>query len=253
MTTSPSTADRAQEAAGTAAEQGKHVAGTAKQEAQTVASEAAGQAKSVVNDALGQVSDQSKAQKDRLAGTLTTFGDDLESMASNGGPGIATDVARQVASQVRTIATHLESREPNELLDDVRRFARQRPGTFLLGALAAGVVAGRVLRGTADGIAAATAAPSAGTGLDTGVPAGSSGYAGMSGTAAYAGTTDTSTYGSTGGGLTGEEETYVPSPSTETGGLHGQPTMDTPTSAPMARPEAGYGERGVLGDEGGLR
>jgi hypothetical protein len=45
------------------------------------------------------------------------------------------------------MASHLDGKEPSELLDDVRQFARRRPGTFLLGALAAGVVVGRLTRG----------------------------------------------------------------------------------------------------------
>jgi len=231
MSTTPSTKERAQDAAGTAAEEGRHVAGTAKEEAATVASEAATQARSVMNDAMGQVGDQSRAQKDKLASTLQTFGDDLESMASQA-PGMASDVARQVAGQVRGIASHLENREPNELLEDVRYYARQRPGLFLLGALTAGVVAGRLLRGTADGIAAATATPGTSTGMGT----------------------------TTG---IGDQGTYVPSPSTETGTPHGQPTIatpgmdsptiDSPSTPPMTSPSAGYGERGALGDDGGLR
>ncbi|HKC26518.1 MAG TPA: hypothetical protein VKB75_00770, partial [Jatrophihabitans sp.] len=36
---------------------------------------------------------------------------------------------------------------PGDLVDELRRFARRRPGAFLMGALAAGVVAGRLGRG----------------------------------------------------------------------------------------------------------
>jgi len=38
----------------------------------------------------------------------------------------------------------------------VRGFARRRPGTFLLGALAAGIVAGRLARGAKDGSSSST-------------------------------------------------------------------------------------------------
>jgi hypothetical protein len=61
--------------------------------------------------------------------------------------GVAAQVVQQVAGQARGLAAHLDDREPTELLEDVRRFARRRPGTFLLGALAAGIVVGRVTRG----------------------------------------------------------------------------------------------------------
>ena len=48
------------------------------------------------------------------------------------------------------LAGWLDQRDPGELLDEVRGIARRKPGTFLLGALAAGVVAGRLTRGAVD-------------------------------------------------------------------------------------------------------
>jgi len=137
--------------AGVAAEEAKNVAAEAKHRARSLVSEA----RSQVQD---QVDDQSRQQKDLLAGTLNTFGDDLASMAQNGS-GLAADVAHEVADRARSLSRHLDGREPSELLDDVRRFARQRPGTFLLGALAAGVVVGRLARGTKDAIEAAEDTP----------------------------------------------------------------------------------------------
>ena len=87
MTTS--TTERAQQTAATGAEEAKRVAGTAASEAKSVAGEAAQQARGVVNDAVGQVrgqlDDQGRQQKERLAGTLSTFGDDLGRMAENYG------------------------------------------------------------------------------------------------------------------------------------------------------------------------
>ena len=182
-------ADRAQQTASTAADEGRHVAGVAAGEAKGVAAEAAQQARSVVGDAVGQakgqLEGQSRDQKDRLAGTLSTFSDDLDRM-SESGSGLAADLAHEVADRARSLSRHLDMREPNELLDDVRRYARQRPGTFLLGALAAGVVAGRLLRGTKDAVEAAEAtsgpdytvdvptstAPTYGTGTDLGTSTG---------------------------------------------------------------------------------
>jgi hypothetical protein len=155
MTESPTAKERAQNAAGTASDEGRHLAGVTQQEAGNVASEAANQARRVMDDAMTQVSAQSKEQKDRLAGTLRTLGDELESMTSQASPGMAQDLTRQVSGYARSISEHLQNREPGELLEDVRQFARRRPGTFLLGALAAGVVVGRLARGAADGIAGA--------------------------------------------------------------------------------------------------
>jgi hypothetical protein len=78
---------------------------------------------------------------------VRTFAEDLDSMhAEDQSAGLASQVVQEVAQQAQALASRLEGREPRELLDDVRRFARRRPGTFILGALVAGVIAGRLTR-----------------------------------------------------------------------------------------------------------
>lgn len=132
----------------TAADKSKDVAGVAKDEAQQVTQEAKQQARGLVDEAMTQVDDQSRAQRDRLVEKLRTFSDDLDHMADQGErPGVAADLSREIASRARDLCDQVDGREPRELLDEVRGFARRRPGTFLLGALAAGVVAGRLGRG----------------------------------------------------------------------------------------------------------
>jgi hypothetical protein len=149
---SSDTKDQAKQAAGTAADEGKRVAGVAKDEAQRVGEEAKTQVRALLDDATSQVDEQSRTQKAKLAETVRTFGEDLDSMTSHGenSDGMAAALVQQVADQAKTVATHLDGREPRELLDDVRAFARRRPGTFLLGALAAGVVVGRLTRGAKE-------------------------------------------------------------------------------------------------------
>ena len=204
--TDQSTKHKATEAASTAADQGKQVAGTAKDEAANVAGTAADQARTVLTDAkqqvTSQVTDQATTGRDKLSETLRTLGDDLQQMAQGQGPsqGMATDLAQEVSDRVRALGTHLENREPSQLLDDARDFARRRPGTFLLGALAAGVVAGRLFRATADGAAAAsladtdgTARTTAGAGLGagtTGVGTGAMGTGPMGTAGGYAPSTE---------------------------------------------------------------
>lgn len=141
----------AKETASTAADETKHVAGVATEEAKKVAAEAKDHARGLLDDALGQVDEQSRTQRDRLVGTLGSFSSDLDQMArSSDTTGLAADVARQVADRARSLGDHLDGREPADLVDDVRSFARRRPGVFLLGALAAGVVAGRLARGAKE-------------------------------------------------------------------------------------------------------
>jgi hypothetical protein len=158
---SPDAKEQARQVADTAKDEGQRVAGVAKEEAQSVVREAGQQARGLLDDATSQVEAQSKQQKDRLTEVVRTFGDDLHSMASHGEgtDGLASQLVQQAADQARTVASHLEDREPRELLDDVRRFAQRRPGSFLLGALVAGVVVGRVTRGAKDAPAAQETAP----------------------------------------------------------------------------------------------
>src|SRR4051794_27066455 len=91
--------ETARDAAGTAAEEGKHVAGVAQDEATSVVSEATTHAKNLLGEAASQVDDQSRVQRDRLVGTLRTFGDDLDDMAQGGSDGLATELARRVADR----------------------------------------------------------------------------------------------------------------------------------------------------------
>ena len=136
---------------GSATEEGRRVAGVAKNEAGQVAAEARDQVAELLEEAKSQLSEQGSTQRDRLVATLTTLGDDLEHMAQQSDrSGMATDLARQAAGRVRDLGNRLDGREPSQILDDVRAFARRRPGTFLLGAVAAGVLAGRLTRGAKE-------------------------------------------------------------------------------------------------------
>lgn len=157
-------AGQARQAAGTAADEGKHVANVAKGEAQQVASDVQAHARDLLGEARTEVQQQTRSQLDTLVGTLQGFAEDLEKMARGEGPGsgLANDVVQQVGDKARAFSSQLQDRDPSEILDQARDFARRKPGTFLLGALAAGVVAGRLARGAKD------AQSSSSTGTSTG-------------------------------------------------------------------------------------
>ena len=140
---------------GSTTDQAKHAASVASDEAKQVASDVRDQARGLLDETKNQVQDQSRTQRDRLVDTLRTFGDDLDGMAQDR-DGLASGAAREVAQRVRTISERLDGREPTELLDDLRSFARRRPGMFLAGALVSGVVVGRLLRGGRDAARADT-------------------------------------------------------------------------------------------------
>lgn len=155
---SSSTKDTAKEQASqvgsTAKQAGTQVAGTAKDQAVQVASETKTQARNLMNETKTQVQQQAGQQKEKAAGGLRTISDELRSLASGdiqpGQSGMVTDYANQAADKVQQFATWIESREPGELIDDLRNAARRKPGVFLIGAATAGILAGRLTRGAVD-------------------------------------------------------------------------------------------------------
>ena len=135
-----------------AVQSGKQTAETAKQQAGEVANEAMSQAKMLFEQTREQITSQGTAQQEKAASGLRTLADELTGMASGNvqAEGLATDLAKQAAERIQTAADFIENRQPSELLDEVRRFARQRPGVFLLSAAAIGFLGGRLTRGIAD-------------------------------------------------------------------------------------------------------
>jgi hypothetical protein len=140
--------DQAVNVAQSAKESGKQVASTAADEVGNVTSEARRQAKDLGREFSSQAQQQAALQKDKAAGGLHSLGGELRSMAQQGGQsGPLTDLTHQAADKVTELATWLEHRDPGSLVEEVRTYARRKPGTFLVGAVIAGIVAGRLTRG----------------------------------------------------------------------------------------------------------
>lgn len=134
----------------TATTQAKDVVDTAKDEAASVVGEAKLQAKDLYAQTTRELGDQASAQQQRIATGLRSVGDELGSMAANSdGSGIAGDLVQQVSTKLSAAATWLGDREPGDVLTEVKRFARRRPGTFILAAALAGIVVGRLTRALA--------------------------------------------------------------------------------------------------------
>ncbi|VXC45699.1 conserved hypothetical protein [Arthrobacter sp. 9V] len=127
------------------------VVDTAKSEAGNVAHEVKVNARQLLTQTKGELADQAQVQQQRVAEGLRSISDELSTMAnSSQNGGVATDLVHQAAQRSSSIAQWLEGRDPGSLLDDVKGFARRKPGTFLLLAAGAGVLAGRLGRGMAD-------------------------------------------------------------------------------------------------------
>jgi len=142
--------DEAGKVAGQAGQSAQKVAGVAKEQVADVANEAKSQVKELWSQTRSELTDQAGAQQYKAAAGLRSLGDQLQSMAERAEePGVATDLAGQAADRVHEFAGFLENRDPAGLLDEVRSFARRRPGAFLALALGAGMVTGRLARGLA--------------------------------------------------------------------------------------------------------
>jgi len=134
----------------TASAQAKDVLGTAKDEAATVVGEAKSQAKDLYAQTQRELKDQATTQQQRIAVGLRSVGDELGSMAANAdGGGVASDLVQQVSHRLSSAANWLGDRDPSSVLNEVKRFARRKPGTFILAAAITGIVVGRLTRALA--------------------------------------------------------------------------------------------------------
>jgi len=130
---------------------GQRVADTASDQAAQLSREARVQTRDLFGQAREQIGEQARtAQKNATEG-LRSLAEELHDMAEGGDRnGPAADLAEAAADRLGEMADWLGRRKPGELVEEVRRLARRRPGAFLFGAAAAGVLAGRLTRGTVD-------------------------------------------------------------------------------------------------------
>jgi hypothetical protein len=142
---------RAKETASAASEAGSKVLDEARGGASDVKAEAQHQARDLWAQARSELTDQSSAQQQRLAGGLRSFSDQLHQMAdAPDEQGVATDLARQLGTRAADIGRWLEDRGPDDVIEELRSFARRRPGTFVLVAAGAGLLVGRLTRALKD-------------------------------------------------------------------------------------------------------
>ena len=233
---SPSTKDVAKDQAGnvasTAAQAGSQVASTAADQAKQVTQETKRQAQDLIQQGRSQLQDQARNGQQKAGEGLSGIAQQLRTMVEGGGEtpsGPAADLVRQAGDKLEELATWVQDREPGDLVNEVRAFARRKPGVFLLGAAVAGVVAGRLTTGvvaahkdtnssgtSGQQFAGTTGSPYAADSYTTGTnyvaDTASTGYA----TTGYASTTGYETTGTTGSvppppyGTVPPESTSVP-------------------------------------------
>jgi hypothetical protein len=224
--------DQAADVASSASEAGQHVAGVAKDQAGEVAAEAGRQVKDVFGQATSEINRQAGEQQQRVAGGLRSLGTELGSMAERSDEsGVASDLARQASSMVHDAADWLEQRDPGTLLDEVKSFARRRPGMFLAVALGAGLAAGRLTRGLKDDA-------SSSSGPAGGYPGAGAGYQGTG--AGYTGT------GASGAGTVRPPVSTQPQSAGTTTGAGAVPLVETENYGRDGEFEATYVESGFV-------
>jgi D-Tyr-tRNAtyr deacylase len=145
--------------ADTARAEAGDIATTAKVQAGAVVDDAKHQARRVVDETRSQLMRQAADQTGRLAGSVREVSQQLHAVTQQGATpsGIVADVADQAAEVAARFADRLDGRSPEDLLGEVRTFARRRPGIFLAGAVGAGFLAGRLVKAIDTGSVAEAA------------------------------------------------------------------------------------------------
>jgi hypothetical protein len=117
-------------------------------EVRTLADEAKRTGADIGRDARQQLRLQADEQATRVAGSLHELAGQFDRMRTAGGSGLATDLVGDAGTRLESLATRLDREGLESVMAETKRFARNRPGTFLLLAAAAGALAARVLKAT---------------------------------------------------------------------------------------------------------
>jgi hypothetical protein len=166
--TAAAVGEEAKSVASDAAQSGRQVAETAASGAKDVVSEATTQLRQLFDQLRSELDGQASSQGQRAVGGLRSLADELREMASSTQQqGIAGEAAHQAADRASSFADWLDNKQPGDILDEVRTLARRRPGAFLLGAAALGVLGGRLTRGLAGGGSGQQSSGAAGYGAAT--------------------------------------------------------------------------------------
>lgn len=166
--------ERASETMGKARESAGEVATTAKEQARGVVDESRAQLQNVTAEMRERLGAETRTQTQRASEALRHWSDDLASMADRA----ETDspvrgVVSRVAQSGRGAADFLDERGVEGMAEEVRAFARRRPGMFLAGAALAGFAVGRLAKAVTQEAKRepdALGAPSGGEPLAAGTP-----------------------------------------------------------------------------------
>ena len=146
-------AQRGTEVVEVASGQAREVAGVVRQQATQLTQELTEQGRSLFEETRQQLEEQAEAQTQTLAQSLYRWGSETQALV-DGRPsdaGAVGEYAQQVADKLHQLASDIEQRGVDGLIDEVQSFARRRPGAFLLGAAVIGFGGGRLVRSGSGG------------------------------------------------------------------------------------------------------
>jgi hypothetical protein len=114
---------------------------------QEKAQEVAGEAKSRVREQVDQRSTEAGERVRSTAGDIRGVGEELRKQ----GKDQPAKVAEQVADRTERIGGYLERSDGDTILRDVEDFGRRQPWAVVLGGLAVGFAASRLLKASSEG------------------------------------------------------------------------------------------------------
>jgi hypothetical protein len=145
------TTQKAKQVAGEVGDQAMQVASDAKEQALQVAGDIKQQARDVLGEARSELRQQAESGTKRAAEGIRTVGGQIEALR-DGRPADAGPIAGyadQARRKMEDVATRLDQGGLDGMIADVSRFARRRPGLFLLACTSAGFAVARLARNQA--------------------------------------------------------------------------------------------------------
>lgn len=134
-------------------ESAAHMARAAGTEARHIARDLGDEGSRLFSTLGGEVRNQASAQQHRVIGTLRDISDEFAWMLHDGSAnGMAANLVARATMYSGNAADWLDGRDPGDLVQETKRFAKRHPTVFVGIALGAGLLAGRLTRNTGDGV-----------------------------------------------------------------------------------------------------
>lgn len=130
-----------------------HMARAAGTEAHHIARDLGDEGSRLFSTLGGEVRNQASMQQRRVAATLREISDEFAWMLHDGSAnGLAANLVERATVYSANAADWLDGRDPGDLVQETKRFAKRHPAAFLGIALGAGLVAGRLTRNAGEGV-----------------------------------------------------------------------------------------------------